>query len=420
MISRYLIFAIPFIFLNIIAIGILKEKFLKYILIFLYPAGYLTFVIYNGPDEPIVNLPTMTDLSIFIFSIIYWKKYIRKVDKKLMIISLLLFFLFTINFSYTDRPLMYLNGIFRGLAIPILFYFILKNDSIKNEEILKYIVISLFIGLILSLFMLIILFQATPIDVFNNPRTGRLYILRAFKGRNIVAGICLFLIPKYIALNNKKMLLFMLFLLIYSFARAAWITLFIFLLLSILFQQKIKYRGYIKNVIIISIILSILAPYLFSPLLNEVSGSFLYNLLQQDNVLGRVEIWKDTLNYYSQGSILNKLFGCGFTTYADRVVLYSLSDWKASSPHNLLLTILYNFGIVGITIFIISVFLLYKRYWNDKITISCLTIFLLYTTFSGGVILPEFGQCLNYFALTMSIVFATSDSVINKQRFFQK
>jgi hypothetical protein len=421
MIDRYIIFALSYIFINIIIIEILRDRFLKYILIFLYPAGYLTYIIYSGIHEPIVNFPTMSDLSILTFSMIYYKRYIKIIDKKLILILFILFLLFTINIAYTNNYLMYLNGIFRGLVIPLLFYSILKNSHITNEEILKYILISLFISVIISFIIQIVYYQFSFLTVFDDLRIGRIYILRAFKGRNIFAGVCLFLLPKYLALNNRKMLLCILFFLVFSFARAAWAILFVYALFSILFQNKIKYhRAYSINIIIIFIIIFTLAPYFFLPLLSSSGGSnsFLYNLLHQENFLARVEFWKTTLDYYSQSSTLNKLFGCGFATFADNVILYDLSDWHASSPHNLLMTIFYDFGIVGITIFIISVFLLYKRYWNDKITVSCLTIFLLYTTFSGGVILPEFGQCLNYFALTMSIVFATSDSVINKNNNF--
>ncbi len=204
------------------------------------------------------------------------------------------------------------------------------------------------------------------------------------------------------------------FLLLNTSSRPTWIALMIAILIGIVCLRKQA-----------KIMLTILAGVLIAILFVSDAGNFktrMGDLVMHANTEERVTIWEDTWAMQQQSSHQQWLFGHGVGSFESDFQPYSRyyanEGLVYNSPHNVILELLYQFGLVGLVIVLGFIgwlyYALFARYFRARqqcmhdvqmLILLLLTLFTV-TLVTVSITLPFFVSIhLNVIALVMGVMF---------------
>jgi O-antigen ligase len=244
-------------------------------------------------------------------------------------------------------------GIIKGwFVFPILFGFIVYNkiNSLKKS---KNILFSMFLSsFIVSLFSLIFYYYPTSLTFDNRLRF--FYPSPNYLAMFLAPGILVsfYVIPFF---KNAFWGYFMLAIMILSFyltfSYAAWFSVFLSSLLSILFIKNIFQNRKKFRLIFLSIFL-ILILFIF---LQADTSKFqdLINLEERSSLSSRIIIWKSSFKILSD----NYLLGIGAGNFQEKYLDYQqyfppYLEWAVPQPHNLYIAFWLQSGLIGFLAFV--------------------------------------------------------------------
>jgi O-antigen ligase len=150
---------------------------------------------------------------------------------------------------------------------------------------------------------------------------------------------------------------------------------------------------------------------------HEVLRDRLFKSVQEGDLGGRSEIWKNLLPLIKE----NPIFGVGSTGYAS----YTLTTFGGEeSPHNVIIEVICLTGIAGLLIYLLMLYkILLKAYYNYRINGLLLpilmTIPVLGTIFSGQILTRKIGWIILAYIVGSTAIKAKSmkkNAVINPFR----
>lgn len=207
------------------------------------------------------------------------------------------------------------------------------------------------------------------------------------------------------------------YLLLKTGSRPAWIGLIFSALVVIVFflNKKIRLKAF-ASLLTVLILLAV-----------SNAGGFLdrsKNLIQTVHSEERVTIWQDTWKMQVNSSTKAWLVGHGIDAFEEDFKSYSAYHRKKidfNSPHNYLLEMLYISGLLGLAVFLIMYWLIYKNLvcrilLNNQHKAFYIMLFSILTTclIFAGITLPFFnGKSMNVIACVVGIMFYL-DSLSNQ------
>jgi len=395
-------------FINILLSIFFNLEFKKniFIPIFLsfFTIDYLSYSFYSGfgPGHfPSVFFLTISDFMILI-AYLFIKNKKNTFSWEILIILLYLI----VNIYKTNQLFMYIIGLIRGIIIPVYLYKLIKYYKVPLESILRYIFIGILSGFFFSLLALLFI-GLNPFVASFNP-LFRPYLLRTLGATNIIAGFLVFLIPVYL-FNNQILKGIILFVILFFTMTRGGIIIGFLEVIIFLFTSTKSYGKKIFFFMLITLAIYFLAePLFFSRFtVSSHSGNVLSNISNQNNAQSRYYLWLLVLDFIKSQSINVQFWGHGFCTFRDSVYIPNLYNGHVSSPHNLFLSILFNYGYFGILVSIIWIVNISKRILKKKkySLLIALVSFILYGTTVGTVLLPEYRQIANYYILVILLTY---------------
>lgn len=266
-------------------------------------------------------------------------------------------------------------------SVYLVFYSIARYDY--SEKLIN----------ILIKYIIPLLYILTVIIYFSFRRFSLETNVGAFEADNSVFFV-LALLPFVFLLSKRYKYIFLILAIaaaFYSFKRSAALYTAIIIVISLYFDFWYHKKISLFKTVIIPIILVIGLVYGLTYLNNSTDGFLLsrFENISDDGGSGRIDIWKDTLNKFKASGIELQIAGHGFNAVI-----------KASpfSAHNDFLEMLYDFGIIGLSLYILFIILMvfcilkYKnlddRYYQAGIVM--LTIFFIMSMVSHLWLYPSF------------------------------
>lgn len=266
-------------------------------------------------------------------------------------------------------------------SVYFVFYSIARYDYSEKliNILIKYIIPLLYI------LTVIIYFYFRRFSLETN--------VGAFEADNSVFFV-LALLPFVFLLSKRYKYIFLILAIaaaFYSFKRSAALYTAIIIVISLYFDFWYHKKISLFKTVIIPIILVIGLVYGLTYLNNSTDGFLLsrFENISDDGGSGRIDIWKDTLNKFKASGIELQIAGHGFNA------VIKVSPFSA---HNDFLEMLYDFGIIGLSLYILFIILMvfcilkYKnlddRYYQAGIVM--LTIFFIMSMVSHLWLYPSF------------------------------
>ncbi len=370
-----------------------KIKFLKNydllnILIITYLLSYIA-----GPA--IINI-YLTIISIYCLFYFYQNKekliFLQK-DKSFIFFSIFILYIFLKDiFLYKFNP-----ELLSFVRVYIIFSFICfysLNKNVKIDIKYKYIVLILLIFNIDSIFQYIFKFNLVGFQIFNHNRLTSFFDNEPIVG-SFIMKLFFPLLTLYIYKIKKDLLTFVVLLfsivvILISGERMPFLQLifgiFIFTLFSLKFSKKIIL--FFTTCIFLIISIFIISPSAFDRYKDTFNGiNSLYNDIKEEKNLESQIISKhgvyDYYQNFNSAIILwkkNYLFGNGYRYYKNNCnkELETSDIWGCSThPHNIYLEILSDYGLIGLSIYLIFLYKLLvnflksdnKKYYGIFLTI---------------------------------------------------
>jgi len=324
----------------------------------------------------------------FLYSIFYLglaKKNVTIKKESGIYILFIFSFIYNIPFFIDDIDLTKILVI----VFPLLSWYILSVvDLIKLKYILNskilYIML-LFIGGILLIDFYIMFTSNSIIKknfLFANPNYTA-YVILVLEA--------LFLFTNKYKVNKEYLFIFIAsFLIIFTLSKTAYVMQII-IILSIL-NKKI-----LKKVIIMAFLIFLSSLVFLKGINFDILESMKYFFERTiDSAIGhRIDLIKSAVEIFSD----NPIFGCGYSQYQDIAFLQYNSGLNVKT-HNILLTLLSENGIVGMVLFLTSIFLIvfyifkYKFFIKEKMIL--LLIFTSYSLSHAGVQFFSFTPLILY------------------------
>jgi len=393
------ILAIYFVIVTFIAVSLSKKQLIDSILIFFLPLNSLSFILYNGLNYPEYHVFTIIDIFIIVLYFKQNKYYIH-----ISIVILLLYL--SILIVNTNNYFMYSFGLFRGLLIPYLLYYSLKTMSVRISYILEKLFYSILIGFLVSFVMLLIRGYGGYEILTSNYLRAYGYTFTALGGVNPFAGLLLLILPFYFRVNKTIHIILIVLMIILTMTRGALLVGFLEIIALLVFSKyKISYKSIVTIIMISSVIL--LSDIFILSRLNIDYNNILYSISTQDNALARYFIWEQTISAMNELPQIYHIVGRGYSTFRDVVSVPGLYDGSVSTPHSVIISIYYNFGIIGIIIIIYYlikiVYALYRH--NEKLILVGIIAFFIYGLIVGVVLFPEYREYANIYSIGIVLIY---------------
>ncbi len=383
----------------------LKKNVIKIILLTIFSVNSVSFAFYSGFGKGTIPQVIFFSIGDFVLFIAYMIARTKFHPQKRILYILIVYLL--LNIVKTTNYHMYLVGIIRGVVLMYMLYSLLIDSEILFKDILKYFFYSIVVGYFLSL-LAVMLVGYNIVEAYTSPALRAAGVgFKALGGGNVIASIFVFLIPLYIANKFYKESLVLFFFLLTTMSRSGILLGVAGVLLSILLLKG-KSTVKILYISIFVIIVLLFADSLILSRLDLSKGADAISTFQnQDTALARYRIWDNTISFFSNLSWWNQITGAGYCTFKNNIFIAGLYDGRVSSPHSLGLSILYNYGYLGVLFFVIAVIYMFKQLLIAKLYFFLLSLllFLLYGFLTGTVLLPEFGQNANFYILTIVLFF---------------
>jgi O-antigen ligase len=313
-------------------------------------------------------IPYVDILAIFVFvSFVFRKFYLYFTKKKTEPISFPRLFPFFIFFIFAVLSSLNSNFVFSSLWFDIryfaffyLVYLVAPFNIIKNEKILKYVILAIVIsGFLVSVMGVVSLFQqnwyydfvrAKPISLFG------IYVLG--DNQNLIAEVLLAssfftLALKYFSSKKRFHRLinivfwFQLLVLLATFSRGAWIVLFLQLFIYFDFRKEVKR-------LIIPVIISVL---ILSPFGYQMINLFLRGIASESNE-SRLLLSQIAVESFLEKPILGH-GGGSFLGIVENNILFIARHGAAIDSHGIWQKILAEQGACGVITFGLFVFLIF-------------------------------------------------------------
>jgi len=303
--------------------------------------------------------------------------------------------------------------LFISLVIPSL---LISGVTLKLN---KYIFVSI-IFLMLAVFNefgspLSILNEITSFYRLGSEDNNPIALSRGL-GLGFISG--LFLLKPELSKIKKIMIFVLIFLffiyMILTASKGPIIALLISLIFYFLFnpyKKKITINN--KYVLLVFIMLGFLMVKYFRLILSPFDFTFIENRTKGGSFSSRLELYEILLNDFYNSGVFNLLFGKGTGNYG---FLYSGMD-QAEYPHNMILEVLYENGIIGLIILLTIIFVLLisffkKKIIKEKMYLFVICIYFLINSFmtadiSGNIFFFIFG----YFALSRNTRLSLNDNL---------
>tara|TARA_R110001583_G_scaffold56717_1_gene170919 strand:+ start:7948 stop:9072 length:1125 start_codon:yes stop_codon:yes gene_type:complete len=329
-------------------------------------------------------------LFCIILSFFYTWLNFRELIKSPLIISIGIFFGFftffssVINlgaFSFMNIINLIINNVYWLATFVVLYLFISKNPHLVKFTINCF-----------SLTLLFILFYYFTIAFHINYSE-----FISFKGLNDAYYVLPFL-PFILLLKNNTLkylgIIIIVISLIISYKRAGIIallfSLMFYLILYFKYQQKVKKSGLKKTAFIFITIITIIFLADYSTTETGEVISMRFNSMGEDGGSGRVFIWSEVIKLQERNSFNGWILGNGYNSVKQTYI--------NDSAHNDFLEVLYDYGLIGLFLYLILIYKLYEIYlklkkldWVFSIAFgSSLIIFMVLSIFSHLIIYPSY------------------------------
>lgn len=257
---------------------------------------------------------------------------------------------------------------------------------------------------------------------------GIVYIYWIFSDGNVyVSGArnsvyyCLLLLPILFIQRNKAVIVSSVVVsfvaIILSGKRAAFIALVLALLIPVFFFTDKKKRGIKQILALILLIVVLIAAYYYVTSVYEITLFERLGMLTEDGGSGRLEIYKSVLEGFGESSFFQKLFGHGYNGVASDAVIVKVNGWDtsltATSAHNDFLEVLYDYGILGLILYIAMIIRMFRfairlkkiDFHYFRMYLSAMIIFLTMSMVSHLIIYPTYiAFLLMFFSIGSSVV----------------
>ena len=339
----------------------------------------------------VVNLMLICSTLIVIIN---FKKFFEYIKKNNFFIFLIFFFLYILVLSLGTKEILKGIGYLRYL-----FFFLLVYEFSLSKERLKYFYITL---VILLLFLSVDIFfqRIFGSNIFGMKfSSSNMYSNRfsGFFGDELIAGSFLFkmsFILLFFFLFKKNKSINLLFSLIFFLAilitgeRMSFINYFVFLIALFYVSLRTKYFYILFSSIVLFFVLAINfddnSRHRYNQILYEMGLSdHDYNIsFNKDTITKRLEVNSTPhLSLYKSSIIIIKekpILGHGIKGFRDNCKAVNQHSCS-SHPHNYYFEIATSFGIIGLFIFILTLYFMLKNISNIKKSnkIAILIFFLL-------------------------------------------
>lgn len=287
-----------------------------------------------------------------------------------------------------------------------------KSSQYLTEHIywIATLVILIYvIGQLIALFL-----YGKPFGTTKNP-----HYLAFYSAVSLIVSIyCFCKGAQYFKYFFGICIFFLGFFLLHTGSRPAWLGLLFSAIMVIAFflDKKIKLQAF-ASLLALVLILSI----------TNLGGFFdrAKDLIQSVSTEERVTIWEDTWAMQVDSSVFEWAVGHGMNSFEDDFKPYSTYHQKRidfNSPHNYFLEVLYISGLLGLVLFLMMIWSIYKRLIsyilaNDEGKAIYIMLFSIFTTcfIFAGITLPFFNsQSMNVIAYVTGIMFFLESA--NKQK----
>ncbi len=285
----------------------------------------------------------------FIFLFMSKRSYIIASEKCILEKSIrnLLVYIFVISVIYSFSIPFQTRNLYIVLALPMILYTVVKRYTLKYEE-KQYLVTGF---LVLFLFILYNYYQNYTIVHLVGSRTSA----------NNASFFVLYLLPFVLCIQNNKLRFFFEALIIVavtvSFKRGGVITLILGLLSFYYFKniatndssKKLKY-------ILIIIIVILIGLIIFTNINNDILSHLFdrFANIRSDGGSGRQESFTSTIQMIQDSGVISLLIGHGWN-------MVEYNSPMGISAHNDFLECLYDFGILGLLLYIKLYYSIYKK-----------------------------------------------------------
>lgn len=317
-----------------------------------------------------------------------------------------------IVFFTSDNILLFLRDIqvsFWWILSYFLFFVLLSKD--RNGNVLLLVKKSFLILFIIQTCVFIYIRYTT---MFSSIVFVKYYSSNTIFFVSLLLPFLLFI--KRVYLRNLFLIVAFIVCLI-SFKRSVLIYAILSLIAVFYYQERIS-----QSRKLIYFVAGIAVSLLLMIKVNDYVGGHIFarvESMEEDEGSGRVEIWEKVLVAYGEKPTLNQLFGSGSLAVSRDIVIPGRNPDKQGglSAHNDYIEVLYDFGIVGLMLYLRFLYLLFRRIWLHKrqqspYFLPLLVSFVIYTVMSFVsqlIIYPT------YFAY-LAVIWAMSESYISKRR----
>jgi len=338
---------------------------------------------FNSGFIPDISMAIIEIISIIVITTNI-KKFQFKGIPKISMIWMLLILITCINVTENlDKVIV--SVLFWPLVL-LAFHSIFKNTNISIQKFLKF-------WFALAIFTSVLVYQ---ISVF---KTGLLSNYGISATINYIF-YPLLITPWILLYNNKKIILFWLFLILtlslFSVKRSA--ILIIVLIAGIyifnVYFKNTKKQLITKILVIVVILFASLKVYNFVDSLNNSYLSSRFENVLDDEGSGRLDVYRSVIQLQKESEFANWIIGHGHNGVQKDNFVKSDNTGEARnlSAHNDLLEVLYDYGIIGLILYLYFIVLIIKRFFYLKKTDS--PFFLAYTSSLIIFLIMSFGSHL--------------------------
>lgn len=390
------------------------SKYITYItclLIFVWSIFALQYFIGNPTEMTIVLL-----LLLEIVSFIVWIFNVGKLMSSRLNVIVLIWVIYVILNTIVNSNDLFLDmrDVIWWPFIYFLFFFIALND--KDDKYVRTI-IKWFPVLFIALAMEYLFIRST--NIFTYSESGKML----FGSSNGIYFNAL-LLPFAFLLNKKLskyvILIVGLILVLLSFKRSALIFTVMVIVMALYYDFFASKSTSLLKGILISCIIVVVGLFAFK-YVDDKTGGFISKRLvsmETDKGSGRSEIYENVWRLYNQRSLEYKLIGSGQNTVVDDNKFKSgTGEISQISAHNDFLEILYDFGIIGLALYLVFIFRLVQRLFflkrlDDRAFQANFAAFIIFMVMSMVSHLVIYS---NYFAYLVIIWAITEGMIVRKE-----
>ena len=348
-------------------------------------------------------------ISIIIVVVKYKSTFANKTN--FLILLWVLYAVFVILITTNDVFLDIRSALWWPLVY-LVFYAIVKNDSTLKcfNTTIKIVVPILFAS---SLILFFILRKLTLLNDMGNLKEVLVAENSIFYIVTVLPCLCL------LRLKYKYPIIFLsLLATLYSFKRSAILCVCIVIVISLYFDFWQNKKASVLKTRFLAILISILLLTIWG-FVNKYTDSFIadrFENVKEDRGSGRLDIWAEVLNLYSNQDIVAKINGSGY----DSVIKY----YKFSA-HNDFIEMLFDFGVVGLVLYLIIVVQFAQLCKQSKklgnvyfaSSLSAIVIFILMSSFSHLWLYPSYNAyIMMYFGMINALLSNTISTRSDNQK----